>query len=98
MANKETSTKRLHATVHGRVQGVNFRAYTRRRADELNLEGWVRNKPGGAVETIAEGTQEALEQFLEFLHTGSPAAAVSRIEAVWGDASNEFSGFNVRYL
>jgi acylphosphatase len=98
MANIKTSVKRLHAIVHGRVQGVNFRAYTHRRADELNLKGWVRNTPGGEVETVAEGTQEALQQFLEFLYTGSPAAAVSRVEATWKDASDEFSGFNVRYL
>jgi acylphosphatase len=94
----QSSTKRLHATVQGRVQGVNFRTYTSRKANELGLKGWVRNRLDGDVETIAEGDQSALEQFLVFLHEGSPSASVSAVEVVWEEVSNEFTGFHVWYL
>jgi acylphosphatase len=95
MEEAQSSTKRLHATVQGRVQGVNFRAYTSRRANELGLKGWVRNRLDGDVETIAEGDQGALEQFLAFLHVGSPSASVSTVEVMWEEVSNEFTGFHV---
>ncbi|MBZ0306759.1 MAG: acylphosphatase [Anaerolineae bacterium] len=72
--------ERLHATVHGRVQGVNFRAYTRLFARELGLVGWVRNRPEGTVETVAEGAPDMIMTFLEFLYEGSPSARVDRVE------------------
>jgi acylphosphatase len=98
MENERILPKRLHATVYGHVQGVNFRAFTRRKADELRLTGWVRNMPGGAVEALAEGPQDALEELLGALHEGSPSASVSRVEAIWDEATNEFTDFRVRYF
>ncbi|TMA53995.1 MAG: acylphosphatase [Deltaproteobacteria bacterium] len=41
--------KRVHLIVHGRVQGVFFRASARDRARQLGLSGWVRNRPDGGV-------------------------------------------------
>jgi acylphosphatase len=98
MATGQTFLRRLHAIVHGSVQGVNFRAFTRRKALEQGLTGWVRNLHDGTVETVAEGSQEALEIFEEFLHTGSPSAAVIRVTAEWSDATEEFTDFQVRYF
>jgi acylphosphatase len=98
MERDRESAKRLHAVVYGHVQGVNFRAYTRRKAEELELTGWVRNMPGGAVETVAEGSVAALDQFIEFLHQGSPSASVSRVEVRWDDIAAEFTDFHVRYF
>ena len=42
--------KRVNIIVYGRVQGVWYRAYTRDKAIELGLKGWVRNNPDGTVE------------------------------------------------
>src|SRR5678816_142671 len=98
MAEEHPSTKRLHAIVRGHVQGVNFRAYTQLKANALGLTGWVRNITGGAVETIAEGSTDALEEFARFLHEGSPSASVSGVEESWGAASGEFHDFHVRYF
>ena len=97
MSEQAEKTVRLHATITGVVQGVHFRYYTMRRAQQLGLRGWVANRWDGRVETVAEGPRSSLQEFLEFLHQGPPAAYVSRVTPRWEEASGEFSGFdNVR--
>ncbi len=71
----------MHALVHGRVQGVFFREYTRRQAVELGLTGWVRNLTGGSVETEFQGNPKQVEQMLSRLSTGSPLSLVAGIES-----------------
>jgi acylphosphatase len=93
----ESDNHQLHAIVHGRVQGVGFRDATERRAVELGLSGWVRNKPDGTVEVTAEGDRATLERFLEFLHRGPSAARVSRVESQWQPASGRFGDFRVTW-
>jgi acylphosphatase len=87
----------LQAIVHGRVQGVFFRAYVEELAERLNLKGYVRNRTGGAVEVIAEGEKPKLEKLVEYLKTGPPAARVMEVIATWGEYSGGFSSFRVRY-
>lgn len=90
--------QRLRAVVHGRVQGVNFRYYTLRAAQQLGLTGWVGNRWDGTVETVAEGRREALERFREFLQRGSPGSFVEHVDVDWLPGSSEFSTFRIRYL
>jgi acylphosphatase len=90
--------ERLEATIHGRVQGVGFRANTQRRARSLEISGWVANQPDGAVRVVAEGEKADLDEFLTFLRQGPSAARVREVEKQWSEASGEFSGFNVRWL
>ena len=71
----------LHAIVHGRVQGVNFRAYTAREASRLKLRGWVRNLPDGTVEVQAAGDPDLLDTLLRWLAEGPPSARVLRVDA-----------------
>jgi acylphosphatase len=89
---------RLHARVYGRVQGVNFRYYTQREANVLELTGWVANRFDGSVEVVAEGEKSMMQRFLAFLHQGPPAARVDRVQIDWGEAVDEFNEFRVRYL
>jgi acylphosphatase len=98
MKDRTQPEARLHAVVHGRVQGVNFRYHTSRTAQSLGLTGWVANRWDGAVETVAEGKRQSLEEFLAFLHRGSPSAAVLCVDTTWKPASGEFEYFRVRYL
>lgn len=65
------------------VQGVGFRWYVKRRAERLGLKGWVRNLPGGQVEVVAEGSEEALMELEEVLKKGPPAARVDRVERLY---------------
>lgn len=90
--------ERLEATIHGRVQGVGFRANTQRRARSLNVTGWVANHPDGTVRVVAEGDKSQLENFLNFLRRGPSAARVTGVDEKWADGTGEFSGFSVRWL
>jgi acylphosphatase len=98
MQEKPTPEARLHATVSGRVQGVNFRYYTVRTAQRLGLTGWVANRWDGRVETVAEGSREALDEFRAFLRRGSPSAFVQQVNEKWESPTDEFEHFGVRHL
>lgn len=91
------STQRLHAVVHGVVQGVNFRTATLRQAQKRGLTGWVRNRTDGTVEIFAEGDADSLRLFAEFLSQGPPAARVTRVDAEWGPPEGTFPGFEIRF-
>jgi acylphosphatase len=92
-----TDHQQLHAIVRGRVQGVSFRAATQQEAQRLTLTGWVRNRPDGSVEVLAEGPRAPLEQLAAWLHHGPPAAAVSEVSAEWQAASGLGRQFEVRW-
>lgn len=66
--------------VHGRVQGVGFRWWTRRTASRLGLTGFVRNLPDGTVEVRARGPSDALQELEDSLHEGPSSARVRRVE------------------
>ena len=64
------------------MQGVYFRAATRRRAGELGVSGYARNLPDGRVEVLACGTPGAVEALCEWLWEGPPSARVSAVNCV----------------
>ncbi len=72
--------RRVHVRVSGLVQGVAFRHHTRREAMRLGLCGWVRNTADGSVELECEGSDEAVERLLRWLHHGPPRAFVERVD------------------
>jgi len=88
---------RMQAILHGRVQGIFFRDFTRTQAMRLALLGYVRNLWDGTVEVVAEGDREALESLLEELYVGPSSAGVEKIDLEWSQPSGEFSSFEVRY-
>ncbi|MEO0593314.1 MAG: acylphosphatase [Myxococcota bacterium] len=88
--------ERVSIFITGRVQGVFFRASALERAQSLNLLGWVRNLPDGAVEVVAEGPRYALEQFVEWCNQGPPAAEVDDVRARFSSALNEFRTFSIQ--
>ncbi|MGE4401014.1 MAG: acylphosphatase [Desulfobulbus sp.] len=75
-----TNVQCIRAKVHGRVQRVAFREYTRRAAVDLQLTGWVRNCTDGTVEVLAEGKAEHIEQLLSWLYVGSPFSQVTKVD------------------
>jgi acylphosphatase len=88
--------KCLHATVHGRVQGVGFRYFVLECANRLDLTGWVRNRFNGTVELIAEGPQESLDHLIRDLERGSRSSNVTKVDHQITSASGEFNRFNIR--
>ena len=85
----------LHAVVHGRVQGVYYRAFTSRHAVSLGLTGYVRNLPDNSVEICAEGERKQLERLLEQLKSGPPGARVDNLELTWSEFTSQYSDFSV---
>jgi len=85
---------RRSVVVHGRVQGVWFRESARRRATELGVGGWVRNRPDGAVQAEVEGDAEAVEALLAWFGHGPSGASVERLDVEEREPIGE-SGFRV---
>ena len=88
-------SKRIHAMVHGRVQGVFFRDYTRREALRIGVNGWVRNLANGSVETEFEGNLDQMKAMLDWLSIGSPQSLVSLVDHREIAATSENHGFEI---
>ncbi len=91
--------KRVKVKIHGKVQGVFYRANTRDTADELELNGWVKNMPDNTVEAVFEGEDEKVDEMVDWCHSGSPAAKVEKVEILSEEKieNNKFSGLKIRY-
>ncbi len=66
--------------VYGRVQGVGFRYYTHKKALELGITGFVKNRPDGSVYIEAEGKEDQLELFIRWCEDGPAWAHVTKLE------------------
>lgn len=88
---------RVHLYISGRVQGVFFRHNTMKRAMELGLTGWVRNRSDGTVETVFEGPLKQVREMIEWSHSGVPHAVVTDVDEKWEDPTGEFDSFGVMY-
>jgi acylphosphatase len=86
----------VHVVVHGKVQGVGYRAFTESKANKIGLQGWVRNCHDGTVEVEAEGPKVELEAFLNVLGEGPLLAQVTQIIVDWKAANRQTQGFTIR--
>jgi len=87
---------RLTAWVHGHVQGVGFRWWTRSRALELGLTGYASNQPDGRVLVVAHGPREACEGLLALLRGGATPGSVQTVVAEFDAPGPPMSGFRER--
>ena len=88
--------KRLHAYYDGSVQGVGFRYTAQRSAEALGLAGWAKNLPDGRVEVVLEGSEADIKKFLQKIESVF-SLYIRDVDAEWGEATGEFSGFDVRF-
>lgn len=86
-----------HLIISGRVQGVNFRAETRRAAARHAVTGWVRNRRDGTVEAVVEGSRSDVVALLNWCKQGPPHSRVDRVEVTWQAYQGRFDSFTVRY-
>ena len=86
---------RRRIIARGRVQGVFFRDTTRRKAEQLWVSGYARNRDDGAVEVVAEGESEAVERLVDFVRRGPGRAEVSDVD-VTEEEPEGLSGFDTR--
>lgn len=89
--------KRVIIKIYGNVQGVFFRVNTKRKADELELRGYVKNEPDGTILIVAEGKKENLQKLIEWCYRGPEDARIEKINIDWQEPTGEFSEFVIRY-
>ncbi len=88
--------KQARIVVHGKVQGVWYRASTQEVARSLGLRGWVRNLPSGEVEILAQGEEKAIRELIDWCHQGPPAAKVTKVEVEWEEQGKSLEDFLIR--
>jgi acylphosphatase len=84
--------KHFNIKITGEVQGVFFRASAKKKADALNISGFVRNEPDGSVYVETEGEEENIRQFIQWCQHGPPHARVDECKVTEG-AVTGFSRF-----
>lgn len=83
--------------IHGRVQGVGFRAFVLREARMMELDGWVRNRRDGTVEALVWGKTDAFDALLERIEEGPRYGRVDRVDVTVETGQDDRpSGFNIR--
>ena len=83
--------------ISGRVQGVGFRYFVNKKANELEINGWVKNTRDGGVLVLAQGNKTNLETFIDYLRIGPSMSRVNQISKVEIKIVNVFSEFVVKY-
>ena len=74
-----------------------FEMLPRKKAIELGVNGWVKNTPQGSVNVVAEGTEEQLSLFIDWLYIGPNYAKVEDVEVEWLKSKGLNENFSVRY-
>lgn len=87
------ANRRAHVFVEGRVQGVFFRAETKKIAEDYGLTGWVRNLPDGRVEAVFEGSEAAVGRAVLWCREGPAFATVTGLELKDEPFSGAFDTF-----
>lgn len=81
--------------INGLVQGVGFRFFTQRAAARHQVRGYVRNLDDGRVEALAEGVENAVENFKHELIAGPSYSNVEHLEEIVLEPSNLYSSFRI---
>lgn len=84
-----------HVVVSGFVQGIGYRQFTKRVAQNLSLKGWVRNIDQGRVETAMVGPREKIEEAIGQLKKGPFLSEVKDITVEWEEKEPNFNSFEI---
>lgn len=87
--------KQLQLVVRGRVQSVYFPASAQREARRLGIGGWVKLRPDGTLEILAEGEETAIRELYAWAQRGPSAARVDRVDTRWRSYTGEFVDFRI---
>ncbi|KKU68190.1 MAG: Acylphosphatase [Parcubacteria group bacterium GW2011_GWA2_47_16] len=89
--------RQIECIISGRVQGMLYRDFVRRKARGLGLVGTVENLPDGTVRVIAQGDDSDLKHLTACLKRGSMFSRVDAVDEKWSDAPQAFSDFQIVY-
>jgi acylphosphatase len=84
-------------TIQGVVQGVGYRFFAVRQAQQHGINGYVCNLPNGCVQVVAEGTKGMLSDFIRQLKVGPVSAHVTGTEVQWDEQEEGFTEFEVKF-
>ncbi|HSM48808.1 MAG TPA: acylphosphatase [Draconibacterium sp.] len=84
-------------TISGRVQGVGYRYFAVQKANEMGITGWVKNSVDGGVIIVAQGIEEEIETFIDYLYIGPTRSRVVQISKVKFNTLSNFDNFSVKY-
>jgi acylphosphatase len=87
--------RHVNITISGDVQNVGFRYFAKAAAEEMNISGFVQNRSDGTVYVEVEGSDEHIENFLNWCREGPPSARVDNVAATDG-ALKKYTFFEVR--
>lgn len=87
----------IKATITGRVQGVFYRASTKKTADSLGIKGYVKNLANGAVEAVFEGDRPMLTKMMDWCRKGPSAAKVDHVLAKEIETVSDYETFEILY-
>ncbi|MFW6022444.1 MAG: acylphosphatase [Halanaerobiaceae bacterium] len=85
-----------HLEILGKVQGVGFRAFVLKNAQNLNIDGWVRNTYDGKVEAVFSGSENAVDKIISKVRKGPRWADVEKVNISDYDGKKDFKGFHIR--
>lgn len=89
--------KQAHLLISGKVQGVWFRASTKQQAEQLHINGWVRNTNDGKVEALIQGDENQLQQLIQWCHQGPASAQVDEVQVDYEEPQETFDSFMVKH-
>ncbi len=89
----------MHAeiVVQGVVQGVGYRFFAIHKAREYGITGYVQNLPDGSVLVVAEGEKGILNDFINQLKIGPPAARVTKVDVKLSEREKGYKNFSVKF-
>jgi len=84
-----------HIIIKGLVQGVNFRWFIRREAEQLGLVGTVKNLWDGHVEIVVEGERNIIVDLVKTFSIGNGISRVDSCDIKWIESKLKFNDFNI---
>ena len=82
--------------ITGKVQGVFYRAHTKRFALELDLKGYVQNQDDGSVKIIVQGTKPRIKELELWCWQGPELSNVENVQIRYTRPGEEFTTFERR--
>ena len=95
MSSQPEDNLTVNMKITGKVQGVGFRYYVLRQAQELGIRGWVSNKPNGDVEALAQGEKEGLDHFITKVEQGPAFSRVENVSLNWVNEAEKYFDYEI---
>lgn len=87
--------KTVKIEIYGRVQGVFFRANTKKFCDENKIRGQAVNKEDGSVEITAQCPSERLEKLITWIKSNPGISRVDKVDFKFLSNNEKYIDFQI---